>query len=359
MNDAVMNLKNALLHGDSQKAGLILSPVNRRYLTGFPSSAGAVLLTEEETYLLVDFRYFEAAQKAVKHCKVLRFDSLNEKITELLKKHVIKEVYFEQESLFLGQFKRLEKACYAAGADAIDDATLDRELIKLRAVKTPGEIRKIEQAQEITDASFEHILPFIREGATEKEIALEIELFMRKQGADGVAFDLIVVSGVNSSLPHGVPSQKVIQNGDFVTMDTGALLDGYHSDMTRTVAVGSVSPAQRDVYETVLQAHLAVVDNVKPGVQCSEMDKVARNIIDAKYPGTFGHGLGHGVGLDIHEEPRFSRLDSTICKPGMVITDEPGIYLPGEFGVRIEDMLLVTEDGCRSLTHSPKELIIL
>lgn len=347
------------LQGDKQKAALFLVPQNRRYLTDFPSSDGAVLLTSEMVYLLVDFRYFEAAQKQAKNCKVLRYDSLNEKITELLKKHGIKEVHFESENLSVADFKRLEKSCFAAGADAISDGSLDREIMTLRSVKTNEEIQKIEESQAITDAAFTHILPFIKEGITEREIALEIEIFMRRQGAEAVAFELIVVSGKNSSLPHGVPSDKIVQRGDFITMDIGALLNGYHSDMTRTVAVGEISERQKDVYYTVLNAHLAVIEALKPGVKCADMDKLARGIIDKKYPGAFGHGLGHGVGLDIHEEPRFSRFSSAVCQPGMVITDEPGIYLPNEFGVRIEDMLLVTQEGCRSLTKSPKELILL
>ena len=188
---------------------------------------------------------------------------------------------------------------------------------------------------------------------------MEIEFFMRKQGAENVAFELIVAAGKNGSQCHAVPSDNTVKPGDFITMDTGALLDGYHSDMTRTVALGKVSEEQKAVYETVLKAHLAVIDYVKPGVICSDVDKVARDIIEKDYPGTFGHGLGHGVGFEIHEWPRFGRGDSTVAAEGMVVTDEPGIYIPAKYGVRIEDMLLVTSEGCRSLTKSPKELICL
>ena len=182
---------------------------------------------------------------------------------------------------------------------------------------------------------------------------------MRKQGADGNAFDPIVVTGANGSQCHGIPGNTKLQKGDLITMDTGALLHGYHSDMTRTVALGYVSDEQKAIYDTVLKAQLAVIDAVRAGVRCCDVDKVARDIIERPYPGTFGHGLGHGVGFEIHEWPRFSKLDTTACEPGMVITVEPGIYLPGKCGVRIEDMIVVTEDGCRNLTHSPKELIIL
>ncbi len=182
---------------------------------------------------------------------------------------------------------------------------------------------------------------------------------MRRKGAEKVSFDLIVVSGANGSLCHGVPSGKVIEEGDFVTMDTGCVVDGYMSDMTRTVAVGHVSDEQRRVYETVLAAQKAAIAAVRPGVRCCDVDKAARDIIEKDYPGTFGHSTGHGVGVQIHEYPRFSKSDATLARPGMIVTVEPGIYLEGKFGVRIEDMVLVTEDGCRDLTHSSKELIIL
>ena len=182
---------------------------------------------------------------------------------------------------------------------------------------------------------------------------------MRRNGAEGVAFELIVVSGANGSQCHGVPSEKKIESGDFVTMDIGALLDGYHSDMTRTVAVGEVTEDQRRVYQTVLDAQLAALAAAKPGAVCSSVDKAARDIIEKDYPGTFGHSTGHGVGVEIHEWPRFAASDSTTLLPGMVVTVEPGIYLAGRFGVRIEDMIAVTESGTENLTHSPKELIIL
>ena len=265
----------------------------------------------------------------------------------------------EYAALPYGQAKRFEALCAENGAEAVLDTTLDDALRAQRIVKSEEEIRKICDAQAITDATFEHILPYIREGVTEREIALEIEFYMRKLGADGNAFDPIVVTGGNGSQCHGIPGDTVIKKGDFITMDTGAMLRGYHSDMTRTVALGYVSDEQKAVYDTVLKAQLAAIDAVHAGVCCSDVDKVARDIIETPYPGTFGHGLGHGVGFEIHEWPRFSARDNTICEPGMVITVEPGIYIAGKCGVRIEDMIVVTEDGCRNLTHSPKALMIL
>lgn len=359
MNDPVQLLSAQLLKNDPQTAALIHFEKNRRYFTHFPSSEGLLLVTAKGGFLLMDFRYAEAAQKEAKNCEVIPFTSMMETLENLLRDHGVKQVYLEEDTLSLGLAKRLQTAIENANAQAILNDSLDASIRQLRMIKTDFEVSKIEASQAITDAAFTHILPFLRAGVTEREIAVEIEFFMRRQGAEAVAFELIVAAGANGSMCHAVPSDYQVQQGDFVTMDTGALLDGFHSDMTRTVALGKISAAQEEVYNTVLQAQLAVIDAVKPGVPCCDIDKVARDIIETDYPGRFGHGLGHGVGFEIHEEPRFSKLDATPCAPGMVVTDEPGVYLPGQFGVRIEDMLLVTEDGCRSLTKSPKALICL
>ncbi len=338
---------------------MVYSERNRRYFTEFPSDAGALLITLEEAYLLQDFRYEEAAGYSAKNCTVVGFKNFMEKLLELLEQGGVKQVYLEINKLSVAEARKFEKAFNEKGIEVVLDETLDNAIKDQRMIKSPEEVKKIEASQAITDAAFEHILPFIKEGVTERELALEIEFFMRKNGADGVAFDLIVAAGKSGSQCHAVPSQNTVQKGDFITMDTGALLDGYHSDMTRTVALGKVSDEQRRVYETVLEAQLAVINAVKPGMVCKDVDKIARDIIEKDYPGAFGHGLGHGVGFEIHEWPAFSSKDETVCQEGMVITDEPGVYLPAQYGVRIEDMLLITADGCRSLTKSPKELIEL
>ena len=362
MKSAIEKLSGVLpiaADGREADAAIVTSPDNRRYLTGFPSSDGVVVITAQQSYFLTDFRYFEAAQKQVKNCRVEELTRLEDSLSEIVRRHGIKNVLMENASLTLaeaGAYRRILRGC---GADTVEDTTLDRLIRGLRAIKTPQEIQKIKDAQKITDDSFTHILPFLREGATEREIALEIEFYMRKSGADGVSFDLIVVSGANGSLCHGVPSEKRIERGDFVTMDIGALLDGYHSDMTRTVAVGCVSEEQRRVYNTVLAAQLAAIEKAAPGVVCSEVDRAARDLIDRDYPGTFGHGTGHGVGVEIHEWPNFSPRCEEVLRPGMVVTVEPGIYLAGRFGVRIEDMIHVTETGVENLTASPKELMVL
>ncbi len=359
MKNPVERLADALICGDAQKAVLVSSPQNRRYFTQFPSSAGALFITTEQAYLLMDFRYEEAARYKAKYCEVVGFSDMGETLGQLIDKHGVKQILLETEKLSVAQARSFEKTFQAHGAQALLDETLDDAIRLQRMIKSPEEVKKIEAAQAVTDAAFDHILSCIHEGVTERELALEIEFFMRKNGADGLAFSSIVAAGKNGSQCHAVPSENQVHKGDFITMDTGAMLDGYHSDMTRTVALGHVSEEQRTVYETVLKAHLAVIDVVKPGMICRDVDKVARDIIEKDYPGTFGHGLGHGVGFEIHESPRFSKTDTTPCAEGMVITDEPGIYIPAKYGVRIEDMLLITADGCRSLTKSPKQLIEL
>ena len=359
MKNPIERLSDKLIKGDSQKAALVYSGINRRYLTEFPSSAGAVIVTSKGAWLLLDFRYAEAATYKAKNAEVVLFTSLKETVEKILKDNGIKEVYLEAETLPYAQAMRFTAMCENVGAKAILNNDLDDAIKALRIIKSPDEVKKIEAAQAITDAAYEYILGKVKAGVTERDMAVELEFFMKKAGAEDLAFETIFVAGKNGSQCHGVPGDNVIQKGDFVTIDMGAKLDGYHSDMTRTFAVGNVSDEQKAVYDTVLKAHLAAAAAVKPGVKCCDIDKIARDIIETPYPDTFGHGLGHGVGFEIHEWPRFSRLDDSIVEPGMVITDEPGIYIAGKFGVRIEDMLLVTEDGCRSLTKSPKELIIL
>ena len=355
----IERLSERLIHGDAKKAVLVHSRPNRYYLTSFPSSAGILLVTAGKAYYLLDFRYAEAARAKAKGAEVVDLLNMDETLKGLLTKHGVQEVYMEYTALPYGTAMRYKKICESAGAEAIFDTTLDDALKAQRIIKSEEEIGKIAAAQAITDKAFTHILGFIHAGVTEREIALELEFFMRKNGADGNAFNPIVVTGKNGSQCHGVPGDTVVQDGDLITMDFGAMLNGYNSDMTRTVAVGHVSDEQRDIYNTVLRAQVAAIDAIKAGVRCCDIDKVARDIIETPYPETFGHSLGHGVGFEIHEWPGFSKVDTSLTEPGMVITVEPGIYVAGKCGVRIEDMIVVTEDGCRNLTHSPKELIIL
>ena len=339
-------------------AFLVTSPVNRRYLTGFPSSAGTVLITKEEAYFLTDFRYTEAARQAVRDCQVMECERMFSTLKILLEKHRVKRLAVEQKELSLAELKRYQS--HFTALDFENSPALDDLLQKMREIKSKEELCLLRQAQALTDAAFTYILTQITPGKTERELALELEFFMRRNGAEAAAFDLIVVSGAKSSMPHGTPGDKTVEKGDFITMDTGAVLGGMHSDMTRTVAVGSVTAEQREVYNVVLQAQLAAIGAAKEGVSCAQVDKAARDVIaQAGYGTYFGHSTGHSVGFEIHEKPLFSPSSQDTARSGMVITVEPGIYLPGRFGVRIEDMILITPGGCEDLTNSPKELLIL
>lgn len=344
---------------DDHAAALVAAPHNLCYLTGFPSGDSWVFLTRDKNYFLTDFRYIEMAKAMVSGAECVMIDRLSLTLIELSKRHGIERIYLEAGETSLAQTAALKAA--VTGMHFECGSELDTWLSAMRAVKDEHEIALIEQAQRLTEAGFEHILPFIREGATERDVALELEFYLRRQGAQRVAFDFIVVSGANSSLPHGIPSNKPIAKGDFVTMDFGVVIDGYHSDMTRTVAVGFVTEEQRHVYDTVLRAQRAALSVLKPGLSCVQGDAAARDIIAAAgYGNCFGHGTGHGVGVQIHEGPNLSpRAGDRLLRPGNVVTVEPGIYLEGRYGVRIEDMALITEDGCRNLTRCPKELLIL
>ncbi|MBO5726317.1 MAG: aminopeptidase P family protein, partial [Clostridia bacterium] len=335
-------------------AAIICSPSNRFYLTGFRTSAGYVVVTKKRAVFLIDFRYFEKAKQTVNSCEVVLQQKAFQQMNEII--DGADTVFIETDYLSVADADRFDKAL---NANISENDKLSAILHKMRSIKGENEIESIKKAQKLTDETFSYILPRITAGKTEKEIMLDMEFFMRKNGSEGISFDFIVVSGKNSSLPHGVPTDKKIQNGDFVTMDFGAVVNGYRSDMTRTVAVGSVSDEQRQVYDTVLKAQLEAIKSAKPGVICRDVDKVARDIIEKDYAGCFGHGLGHSVGIDIHEGPSFNTRDTTVLEKGMVITVEPGIYLENKFGVRIEDMIVITDDGNINITESPKELIIL
>lgn len=337
---------------------LIMSEENRRYFTSFPSSDGVLLISRNGTVFLTDSRYVEAAQKKITVCPVRLTKDLSTELPQLMSEFKINNLAVETTRLTVAQFEEFTKWMPDTGICTENYA--DRAIDALRMVKSDGEVKLVCEAQAIAERAFDHILEFIKPGVTEREIQLELDYYMLRNGAEALSFETIAVSGVNSSMPHGVPSDKKIENGDFITMDYGAVVGGYHSDMTRTVAVGSVSEEQKKIYNTVLEAQLAAMEKMAPGVSCAGADKAARDIItDAGYGEFFGHGTGHGVGVEIHEQPRVSPRSKEILAPGHLVTAEPGIYLPGLFGVRIEDMVLITEDGSRGLTHAPKNLIIL
>lgn len=339
-------------------AAVITGEYSRRYLLDFRSSAGTLIATREKSYLIIDSRYYENASKTIQGAEVILQDKLYEQMQEVLDRHGAKQIAVESEVCSVRQLVTLRERL--TGVTFLEDSRVSDLINQQRQIKTPEELAHIKAAQKVTDATFQHILGFIKSGKTEREIALEMEFFGRSQGAEGVSFTFIVASGPNSSMPHAMPTDRPVQAGDFITMDFGYLSNGYCSDMTRTVAVGHVSDKQREVYNLVLEAQLAALAAIKAGIPCNKIDAVARDIIDATpYKGCFGHGLGHSLGLEIHEPPRFNTECEVITQPGMILSVEPGIYLSGEFGVRIEDIMMITETGCENLTASPKELILL
>lgn len=354
----IESLMNAL--PENIDGALIITPHNRRYFTSFLSSDGFLLVTRKGSIFYTDSRYIEAAEKKIRCCDVCEGKKVYSQIREYLDERGLKNIALEASGLTVAEFRNLENNEAFKGIELICDGELDKAISSFRCVKSAEEVEKIKEAQRITEKGFEHMLNFIRKGRTEREVQLELDFFMLKNGAEALSFDTIAVSGVNSSMPHGVPSDKVIEDGDFVTLDFGAVVDGYHSDMTRTVAVGHVSDEQRTVYETVLKAQTASLAVLKAGLSCFDGDKAARDIIaDAGYGDCFGHGTGHGVGIEIHELPNLSPRSNAVLETGNVVTVEPGIYIPGKFGVRIEDMALITPDGCENLTNAEKSLIIL
>lgn len=339
-------------------AAIIFSEENRRYFTEFPASDGALLVCGENALFFTDSRYTEAAAKCIGKEWVIDSTNLYEKFSEIFKENGVKKVAVENNKMTLAEFDEIKKRL--PDVEFITSNELADAIEEIRIVKEESEIEKIKAAQKIAEDAFTHILTFIKEGVTEKQISLELDFYMLSHGAEALSFETIAVAGKNSSMPHGVPGDYKVQKGDFITMDYGAMVDGYHSDMTRTVCLGEPSEKMKEVYNTVLEAQLKGLEALRDGITGVEADKAAREVIEkAGYGKNFGHGLGHGVGVEIHESPRLSPKAPHTLKTGHVVTVEPGIYLPGEFGVRIEDMAVITEDGCINLTSCPKELIIL
>lgn len=348
-----------IIDSDDQ-ALLLTNEKNIGYFCGFFHSEGYLFVTKNETVLFVDFRYHEAALKKSSGCKVVCFTKLFKDLLIELNSASVKNVLFEASNITVEKYSRFKKAFSENGIECICDSTLDDKIDNIRCIKDESEIEKIAKAQEITEQSYLEVLNYLKPGVSERRIALELEHLIKLNGGEGVSFDLITITGKKTSLPHGVPSDDIVNEGDFFTFDIGSIFEGYHSDTTRTVAIKSASEEMRKVYDIVLKAQLAVLDGVKPGAKCSDVDKIARDIISENgYGKYFGHATGHGVGLDIHESPVVSPRSETILKKGMIITDEPGIYLPEKFGVRIEDMLCVTENGYKNFVTLPKELIIV
>jgi Xaa-Pro aminopeptidase len=354
MINRVNNLREQMkLEGIS--SFLITSPYNLRYLTGFTGTTGLALIGLEEAFFITDFRYTEQAAKQCVGFEIVKnVGPILEVVADLVESKNIENLGFEESFVPFKQYVELE------GLLEVDLIPVSGMVEELREVKDEEEIAIVEKACEIADKAFSHILTYIKPGMTEIQVANELDFYMRSLGASSVSFETIVASGLRSAMPHGVASEKIIEQGDMITIDFGCYYNGYVSDMTRTISLGEPSDKLREIYNIVKEAQQKVLDVAKPGMTGVELDAVARDYIASKgYGEAFGHSTGHGIGLEIHEGPNVSKLAEKAFVPGNIITNEPGIYLPGIGGVRIEDDMLVTENGIKRLTHSEKELIIL
>lgn len=334
---------------------LITNEADLVYLTDLSGVEGFVFVTRDRATLYTDGRYMEIAEKSVDFMEV-----------SLLKRGVT--------PISVAKENKCKRVCCQGGISAQRFSELNREgeisfelsesfdggFSRIRSVKGEREISRMKQAQEITDSAFSHLLKIVRTGMSEREIALELDYYMRQKGSHRNAFDTIAISGENTSLPHGIPTDRRIQKGDLITVDFGATVKGVKSDMTRTFGVGGIDNHKKEVYNIVLKAQTETISALKSGLSCKDADCIARGVIDeAGYGEYFTHSTGHGVGFEIHETPNLSPASKDVLREGNVVTVEPGIYLPGEFGVRIEDYGVITEKGFENFTKSPKELIIL
>ncbi|MBQ8546399.1 MAG: aminopeptidase P family protein [Clostridia bacterium] len=347
-----INLLRKKMEELSVDAIYLTSRTSHRYFTKFDNEDGALLITQKNAYAFEDFRYKEIADKLLSgtYIVVEPKGARSNWLGTILNDEGIKSLGFEDLSMSVFAYEKLKED---VNVDLLKIGTV---INAMRAIKTNDEILKMEKAQELTDKAFSHILNILSTDITENDVASELEYFMRKNGAEDKSFETIAISAEKTSLPHGVPSNTKIKKG-FFTMDFGATVDGYHSDMTRTVCIGKADEEMKKLYNTVLKAQLSALDYLKAGVNCKDADKVARDIIYKDYKGYFGHSLGHSVGLEIHEMPALSPNYDKILVAGNVVTVEPGIYIPGKYGTRIEDMVLICEDGIKNFTKSPKELI--
>lgn len=334
------------------EALLITNPLNRRYLSGFTGTAGYLLISDKIAYLLTDGRYIEQAKKQATQFEVIsRPENVLKTVADLLQQESISTLAFESEHLTVAEHQQLQQIVAPVKTKSV------RQLVEqLRIIKDEQEIDCIKRAIRVVDEVFVEILSEIAPGMTEHQVATRMEYLMREKGASGSSFDTIVASGIRSALPHGVASEKILEDGDLVTLDFGCYVDGYTSDLTRTFVLGTPHNKQREIYDIVLESQQKTIASLRPGMTGSEADQIARQVIEeAGYGEAFAHGLGHGIGLDIHEEPSLRRSSEQVLQPGMVVTVEPGIYLPGFGGVRIEDDVLITKSGATVLTTATKE----
>jgi len=324
---------------------LVTDRNNIRYFTDF-TGEGFVFITLNKVFIITDFRYTEQARQQTSGCEVIDISDFNLKS-------------FSSKFFKTGfENKKISYDRYQYFSENISNlCNIDDLFTNMRAVKTDNEIALIEKAENIGDMAFSHILQYIKPGVSERDLALEIEFFMRKHGAEALSFDTIVACGPHGAMPHAEPDERKISKGDFIVFDFGCKYRGYCSDMTRTVSVGKADSEKKKIYDTVLKAQLSSIDMLRSGVLACDVHNNAQKIIDENYKGCFGHSLGHGVGLEIHENPTLSPKNSHALKKGNVVTVEPGIYVNGFCGVRIEDVVVICDGGVRNLTHSDKNLI--
>lgn len=359
MNPRLSALRQKLAE-QNLDAILITQPENRRCLSGFTGSAGVLLISHDQAIIATDFRYFEQVAKQAPDFQLAKVEGkFATLLPQLIEQVESKRLGFESTHLTFDQHQEWAAVAEGLGLSPAEGFELvpTKNLVEdLRAVKDENELDMIKKAIALSDAALAHILGSIKPGMTERNVAWELESYMRTHGADKVAFDLIVAAGPNGAMPHATVSERAIQAGEPIVMDLGATFDGYHSDLTRTIYLGEPDEGFREVYELVLSAQQAAEETIKPGMTGKEADAIARRVIEeAGYGEQFGHGLGHGVGLAVHEKPRLGKLSEDVLKPGMVFTVEPGIYIPSWGGVRIEDIVFLGEDGVEVVSQATKE----
>jgi Xaa-Pro aminopeptidase len=348
-----LNRLRARLDSAGADAIVLAKAPNVTYVSGFVGSAGMAVVTAREAFLVVDFRYVEqAAAQAPDFSRVQATGQIIDAVAEVVRGTGARRVGVEEDYLPVGLFRRLSSA--VAPADVVPIGGLDH----IRWLKSADEVDTIRRAVRVAEQAFTDVLPAIRPGSVERDIAVALEERLRRRGSQRLPFEIIVASGARAALPHGVAGDRVIGRGECVTVDFGAVVDGYVSDCTRTVITAPADARHREIYRIVLQAQQAALAGLRPGLTGREADALARRVItEAGYGDAFGHSLGHGVGLAVHEGPTLSPREEAVLAPGAVVTVEPGIYLPGWGGVRIEDLVVITGDGCEDLAALPKDMI--
>ena len=355
---SVTNLNHLQAFLNAMQAGAALAhrPENLRWLAGY-TGEGCLFISRDAQVILTDSRYTEQARREAPDWELAQVSAERDYsalIRDLAAKHGVRQIHVETDYLTYDAYRRLD-----AALEGVELVPMDGIPEKLREIKDEDELESIRRAAAIASDAFMNILPSIHAGMTEKQVQRVLEFEMLELGSEGVAFDTIAAAGLNGALPHATPSDHVIEVGELLTLDFGATVNGYRSDMTRTVGFGRITGELKQIYETVRMAQQLGLDALAVGKKCGDVDRVARDYIDARYPGAFGHSLGHGVGLFIHEQPRLAKGSEQILRPGNVVTVEPGIYIPGVGGCRIEDTVIMTADGAINTIAAPKHLIEL